>query len=574
MNTSLFLNAVQQIVGMNVLIDRLFWAAIEMAIIAAVVWAVLRLFRGVSPRARALLWLLVLVKPVVVLAVGAPVPIFRLSVEQPALSQETPVITPQAAKHTDSRTSPGYQSAGKASSSTLASSAAPVQKMQQDSLPAGSENVASLPPTASPSTAQKIADMARRAWSDLPGSLMAAWGIALFLLVLYKGRDYIRLYRIVRHGKSPDPVLMGQYHVLARRIGVKRMPRLNVTNVLESPALTGVIKPVVLLPAWMMDKQHEAALGWALHHELIHWKHGDTFANLLRQLAQTLFFFHPLVRWAGRQWEEAAELACDRALVNSQDEANEYARSLFDVLTNLNGQKQQALAGGLFATRTQVGKRIAALLANPFRYPARLGIGLMLALALISGATLAFGGAFSVKEKTVSVGGILVDESDVPVVGARVRLLYNDEDTCSHSVDTVSDASGRWHVEIPEGITQVSWSVQHPEFAASHDTGWITISDVHKSGTFRYVLPRGIRASGTVSDAAGKPIPGALVIWGTMSIDDFDAFRSQLAENKDMTATVTDENGHYSIMVNPKANFRRSLSVFAEGYAPQAFLLV
>jgi hypothetical protein len=37
----------------------------------------------------------------------------------------------------------------------------------------------------------------------------------------------------------------------------------------------------------------------------------------------------------------------------------------------------------------------------------------------------------------VPVGGILVDESDVPVEGAHVRLFYNDEDTCSHSLDTV-----------------------------------------------------------------------------------------------------------------------------------------
>lgn len=285
MNTEMFLNAVQQIAGMNVLVDRLFWASIEMVMLASVVWMSLRLFRGLSPRARALLWLLVIVKPLVALSVGAPVPIFRVSMEQPAPSQETPVIMTQAAKHTDSRPSPGDQSAGKASSSALTSSAAPVQKIQQVPFPAESENIASLPPMASPSSAHKIADMAKRIWSDLPGSLMAAWAVALFLLVLYKGTDYIRLYRIVRHGKSPDPALMGQYHVLARRIGVKRTPRLLVTHALESPALTGVVKPVVLLPAWMMDAKHEVALGWALRHELIHWKHGDTFANLVHQLS-------------------------------------------------------------------------------------------------------------------------------------------------------------------------------------------------------------------------------------------------------------------------------------------------
>ena len=42
---------------------------------------------------------------------------------------------------------------------------------------------------------------------------------------------------------------------------------------------------------------------------------------------------------------------------------------------NARGERQArcpALAAGLFATRSQIGRRIEALLGNPFRSPARL----------------------------------------------------------------------------------------------------------------------------------------------------------------------------------------------------------
>jgi hypothetical protein len=112
----------------------------------------------------------------------------------------------------------------------------------------------------------------------------------------------------------------------------------------------------------------------------------------VRQLFQTVFFFHPVAWWVGRRWEEAAELACDRALVSSEEEAASYAERLYEMLARARGRKRMAVAGGLFATRTQIGRRIAALLYRPVSGPSRLGfasaaaVGLLALLSLTVGA--------------------------------------------------------------------------------------------------------------------------------------------------------------------------------------------
>ena len=62
------------------LLERLFFASLELAVLALLVFAAIRIGRIRSPRLAALLWLLVLGKPLVSLAVGSPFHLFRMEV--------------------------------------------------------------------------------------------------------------------------------------------------------------------------------------------------------------------------------------------------------------------------------------------------------------------------------------------------------------------------------------------------------------------------------------------------------------------------------------------------------------
>lgn len=325
--------------------ERLLGASVDLAVLAVLVWGALRLLRPRSPRLVALLWLLVMVRPMVGLALG------------PAILLDLPEVRVGSQdQRVEARKEVHVEPAGKAAVETFEV----------------------LQPRTLASTASRL------------------WAAGLLALVLAAALDRLRLRRLLRGAEPAPAALRHRLAATGRRLGFDRgLPDLLVTHCLESPALAGTWRPAILIPAWLAEEGSGEQLDWALSHELTHWKAKDHLSGFVRQLFQTVFFFHPVAWWVGRRWEEAAELACDRALVSSEEEAASYAERLCEMLAQARGYRREhraAVAGGLFATRTQIGRRIAALLRGPVSGPARLSprsaaaLGLLALLSLTVGA--------------------------------------------------------------------------------------------------------------------------------------------------------------------------------------------
>lgn len=348
------------------LLARLFLASVEMAVLAALVWLAIRA-RVIRPaRWQSFLWLIVLVKPFMVVAMGALVPIVHLDVAAPP-TMATPAPVPLPAEASVET---------RAVESTLVPhSASPAE------IPQSEPSVPATP-------------IARQPW-DLPTLLVRVWLLGIILLGAYAGIDRIRLWRLVAHAQPATSELASRYGSLAEALHIKRPPRLRITDALESPALAGLLRPTILLPAWLVHEQESDKLDWSLRHELTHWKLGDVWAHAAQQLAQIVFFFNPVTWWACHRWQEAAELACDRAVVATERDVEVYADNLYQVLAQIHGQRRGLLAGGLFATRTQIGRRIAVLLSNPLKHPARLGTAGVLVLLCVAAISLSVGASFA-----------------------------------------------------------------------------------------------------------------------------------------------------------------------------------
>lgn len=316
--------------------SRLLGASLDLAVLAVLVWAAVRLLRP-RPRLAALLWVVVLAKPLVGLVAGAPL----------ALDLGLPV--PEIWSGT-------------------------VESLEIEAVktPTGVETT-------------RLSSAPSVPW------LVVAWMLGVVLAAGWAVADRVRLRSLVRAARPAPSALRVRLLELADRLGVRTPPRLLVTDTLESPALAGTLEPVILLPAWLAESGSDEQLDWALRHELMHRKMRDPWAGALRELVRILFFFHPVAWWASRQWEEAAELACDRALVASEDDAVRYAERLYEMLAAARGRRQTALASGLFASRTQIGRRIEALLGSPLGAPARLSSRAGATLCVLAAAVLLVG---------------------------------------------------------------------------------------------------------------------------------------------------------------------------------------
>jgi beta-lactamase regulating signal transducer with metallopeptidase domain len=125
-----------------------------------------------------------------------------------------------------------------------------------------------------------------------------------------------------------------------------------VTDAAIEPAVARVFRPVVLLPSALLGRLTRSQLEAVLAHEREHITRRDNLVTHLQRLVETLFWFHPLVWWIGRQITEERERAVDEAVLDRGLDAREYAEGILAVcrhcheLSHLRGTSS-ALSGNL-----------------------------------------------------------------------------------------------------------------------------------------------------------------------------------------------------------------------------------
>lgn len=304
---------------------RLLAASLELAVLTAAAACLGVLFGPRRVRLSALLWALVLVKPLLTLAGGS---LLSLHIPTPALQTHTSSDHPRApAELADDGPLTAAFSRGEEPTLTIP----------------GSTN------GAAPET-------------SLASLLLFLWAVGAALLLGRLGHDLAGVRRVLRSSSDPPKPLRLIAGDTARECGLKRSLCLRVSGEVDCPAIVGFFRPVILIPRWLLDPEALDALRWSIRHEIVHARHLDPLVNFIRRIAETFFFFHPAAWIAGRRWETAAELACDQSLVRDPAEARDYATQLYSLLmrTRLNGWDKAASALG--ATRTQIGRRIETLL--------------------------------------------------------------------------------------------------------------------------------------------------------------------------------------------------------------------
>ena len=81
------------------------------------------------------------------------------------------------------------------------------------------------------------------------------------------------------------------------------------------PAVTGVLRPRILLPADFERRYTVQEQALVIAHERLHVRRGDLAANALSALLACLFWFNPLLHLALRRFRFDQELACDERVI-------------------------------------------------------------------------------------------------------------------------------------------------------------------------------------------------------------------------------------------------------------------
>ena len=211
-------------------------------------------------------------------------------------------------------------------------------------------------------------------------------GAAAFLL--YQGVSYALFRRTVRRWKRD--VARTDYASLlsdtARDLGVSA-PEMIVCEAISTPAVTGLLRPRLLLPHERYDVQE---LRYILRHELCHLKRRDMLLKLVLLAANAMHWFNPVVYLMLRQADEDIELACDSAATDGLElpERAAYSRTLLAAV--------QSSVRALPATTCFGGtvERLKRRITNVLGAQKKRGLGvvaLVLALTLTAGCAVGWG---------------------------------------------------------------------------------------------------------------------------------------------------------------------------------------
>ena len=253
--------------------------SIELVGLALLVLAACRLVK--SPALRHLLWLAVLVKPVAAVVVSSPYTVFA----------------PLAAF-----VQPGW-----------------------DALPAWRVEHLTLTPLA--------AAPAAFATSSVPFT-PAAWGALLWLVgaTLLIGRTLagfgiLRRLRRQAHVQREGPLFEALRRARAALDGPSKV-EVATSRSIRSPMVLGILRPLIVVPADLVQRLRGDELTLVLMHELAHVRRCDNLTLLLQRLVTAILFFHPALWLCGRMLRREAEQACDDLVVSAAGRAEAYARGL------------------------------------------------------------------------------------------------------------------------------------------------------------------------------------------------------------------------------------------------------
>ncbi len=221
-----------------------------------------------------------------------------------------------------------------------------------------------------------------------PAVCLLAWLLGVVVLFNRLARTQFRFRARIQYLVPVDGAQLGvDIGELCRRAGVTQTIRIIESEDIRSPAVSGILRPTIILPRGIASSLSAQQLRWVLLHELAHIRRCDLLVVVVQRSAAILHFFNPAVWIANRVIHRLREYACDDLAVSLGDgSAVESGEAFMQILRHAQGSPR-VLDGalGIFGldSRASCFLRVRRLLDTERRIHTRLGrwafAGLLLA---------------------------------------------------------------------------------------------------------------------------------------------------------------------------------------------------
>lgn len=369
--------------------------------------------------------------------------------------------------------------------------------------------------------------------SPVPGSFtpwliwcVLFWAAGVVFTALRAWLQWRSLYGIVSRVAVPDQALQHMADRLLHGFGGVGRVRVLISAHIDTPALIGWIKPMILLPVAVALQFPRNQLELILAHELGHHCRHDAWINFAQTVLETLLFYHPAVHWLSREVRNERELCCDRfVLRQTTHQPREYAR----VLAALAEMSQSHVPLVMAATDGNLLDRVRRILSlsepRSVRAGARFGAALVLATGVVVAGVMAFPGGRIDSERSIF-------SNDLNGADLRTADFRNE------------------YAQFAAPLAE--------QTAAVLSSSLMAIGDVSVA-TVKRQLP--IRLSARVADAVAAPAPPMPAEVSTRDVSAVSTPRPQpMAANVDVTRTSKATPTSPESSVAPLANAAAKIS--------------
>jgi beta-lactamase regulating signal transducer with metallopeptidase domain len=245
--------------------------------------------------------------------------------------------------------------------------------------------------------------------------IVLIWFVVFLFKCIRMTGDLRQVYRARNYQTiTPPEMWLKRVSELQASLRIKRSVQLLESRLVTIPSVTGLFKPVILVPVGLLNNIPQDQVEAILLHELAHIRRSDYAVNLMQTFIEILFFFNPGILWISSLLRDERENCCDDLAISVTNNKKEFVNALISFQEyNLNTPRFALQFGDQKMKLADRAKRILfntnKMLSIREKYFLSIGIGVSVILFLV----------------VLNVSSSNAQEVKLPAKDALMREKYN-----------------------------------------------------------------------------------------------------------------------------------------------------
>ncbi len=298
--------------------------------------------------------------------------------------------------------------------------------------------------------------------------LVMLWMFSIFLISTNLIKSWFDLVKLSRYSSQKLPKNLQTLLLQAsKQLKIRFKPLVTISEKIDIPATFGYLKPVILLPASIINQLPQEQMEVILLHELCHIKRADFLHNILQLIVETLFFYHPLAKWISRDVRATREKCCDAMVIKLKTNPMTYAKALTNIASiyhndKLNNHSKSYLQ--IAATDGELFNRIKFLMLEKQSQSSRTN--LLFGLVLVSAVLFSLNGFIKNNKPTTHFFQMANTAATEPFLEKSTRPSYELPD-----IQELSQKAQSAHAQVhKQKQKQIQIQIQQAQIAKQQAT--------------------------------------------------------------------------------------------------------